>query len=248
MKKIVLIQTGQPVKLAYRQFGDFDQWFLDCLEMQAEDILLYRVFEEGFFAQQQLPKAENIAGIIISGSPSMLTDNEPWSQKTQRWLAPLLESEIPILGVCYGHQLLAQALGGVVDWNPNGREIGEITLNFTDDAKQNQLFAEFCHKGLSSMNLFASHLQSVLQLPAEAQILGQTDKDPYHCFCYKNHIWGFQFHPEFNAEITKSFIQARSQAIESEGENPQTLIEQIKPNDNGRKLLQRFRDICLNEI
>lgn len=241
--KLLFIQTGEPVAEAKQEFGDFHQWFFKALNINKNQMDVYRVFEDMIF-----PTSMDYAGIIISGSPAMITENHSWSKKTKEWLKPYLKIKTPILGVCYGHQLLAKLLGGTVDWNPKGREIGQVSMQLTAESKNDPLLSQFYADKDSAIELFATHLQSVTYLPENVKILGQTNLDSNHCFCYDNHVWGFQFHPEFTANITKTFIQARSENIRSEGLNPERLINDISENHNGEILLQTFRDLCFNKL
>jgi GMP synthase (glutamine-hydrolysing) len=239
MKKIVLIQTGQPVQQSLDQYGDFDKWFIESLQIQPEQVDVHRVFEDLRF-----PEDEDLAGIIISGSPSMITQNHTWSKKTKEWLKPHLDKKTPILGVCYGHQLLARLLGGTVDWNPNGREIGQVSMQLTEKAKDDKLFSEYYHSNQKTLKLYASHMQSVIYLPETINILGTTQLDSHHCFSYNNHVWGFQFHPEFNAAITRSFLKARSESIINEGLDYQGILESVEDSETGSNLLKAFKKIC----
>ena len=79
MKKLVLIQTGQPVQLSLDQYGDFDKWFIESLDINKELVDVHRVFEDLKF-----PEEDDLAGIIISGSPSMITEKSHLEQKNQR--------------------------------------------------------------------------------------------------------------------------------------------------------------------
>jgi GMP synthase (glutamine-hydrolysing) len=239
MKKLVLIQTGQPVQQSLDQYGDFDKWFIAAMEIDAAQVDVHRVYEDLKF-----PEEQDLAGIIISGSPSMITENHTWSKKTKEWLKPHLEMQTPILGVCYGHQLLARLLGGIVDWNPKGREIGAVKMKLTENAKDDPLFAEYYATNQRSLELYASHMQSVIYLPENIKVLGKTKLDSHHCFSYNNHLWGFQFHPEFNAEITTSFLKARSEYLISEGLDYQQHLDSVKESSIGSDLLKAFKNLC----
>ena len=83
---------------------------------------------------------ENLAGIVITGSPSMVSARLDWSERTAYWLRRAVPTGLPVLGVCYGHQLLAHALGGHVGLNPAGRQIGTVTAQLIDGHKEDPLF------------------------------------------------------------------------------------------------------------
>ena len=240
-KFIAIIQTGQAIPAALEKYGDFDQWFIDGMETEKPQTKTFRVFENLTF-----PNIEELAGVIISGSGSMVTDELDWSEATIKWLKPIIDTGIPILVVCYGHQLLAKLLRGKVDWNPNGREIGQVNMCLTNEMYQDDLFKGFIDSATTHLEFIATHQQSVTELPSNVSLLGTTSLDPHHCFRYKNHVWGTQFHPEFTPDIICEYIHTRSDGIIKDGLNPTLLLEEIKSNINGNQLLKQFKDICFS--
>src|SRR5262245_61079370 len=87
-----------------------------------------------------LPAPESPAGVVVTGSSAMVSHREPWSELTAEWLARAVELGTPVLGICYGHQLLAHALGGAVGRNPRGREIGTVEVRSLLPGQQDPLF------------------------------------------------------------------------------------------------------------
>jgi len=242
-KKIAIIQTGQPIASVLKKYGDFDAWFIKHMQINKAMTQTYRVYESLKF-----PIIDNIAGIIITGSPAMVTDSLDWSEKTISWLKQFLTLNIPVLGVCYGHQQLAKLLGGTVDWNPSGRQIGQVQLQLTEAALSDKLMKSVINPSSNKVNFLATHQQSVTSLPDDVTLLASTKLDPFHCFRYKDHIWGLQFHPEFNADITKDYVHARALDITAEGLNPLQILEKIEENNNGLLLLNRFKNICFGKL
>ncbi len=238
-KKIIILQTGQSIKQARKKYGDFDELFIKGLGIASSQTKVIHVYNN-----ENFPNYEEIAGIIITGSPAMVTEGHSWCQKTQQWLKQFVNSSLPILGVCYGHQLLAKVLGGSVQWNSNGREIGQVEVLLTEDAYNDKLFADLVNCSNSPIKLQATHQQAVTYLPEKVKILGQTQLDAHHCFCYNNHIWGMQFHPEFTPEIIKDYIKLRYDEVKKEGLNPDQLIAEVEDVNNGATLLQKFAEMC----
>ena len=197
-KFIAILQAGQAIPSALRKFGDFNDWFIQGMGIDQTLTKTYRIFEEPTF-----PNLENLTGIIITGSGAMVTEKLDWSEATINWLQQLLDKGIPTLGVCYGHQLLAKALGGTVDWNPKGRQIGQVEMHMNKSLKRDILFKNIVNINSKYLRLIATHQQSVTRLPDNVSLLGSTPLDPNHTFRYKNHIWGFQFHPEFTTDIIR---------------------------------------------
>lgn len=239
-KPIAIIQTGKPVDSALEKYGHFNQWFIKAMQIDESFTQTYVVYESLKF-----PDISDISGLIITGSPSMVTEKRHWSEATIKWLNQFLDNDIPVLGVCYGHQLLAKLLGGKVDWNPLGRQMGQVSVDFTDAINNDRLFQSFLSQK-RSIPFIATHQQAVTELPSEVTLLGTTELDKHHCFRYKNHMWGLQFHPEFNAAIITDYIKTRSSDLIKEGFDPQQMINNIGQDDYGSALMQSFKDLCLN--
>ena len=242
-KKIAILQTGQPIKEALEKYGDFDALFIKAMGLDKSQTKTIRVYDDLDF-----PKVDELAGVLITGSPSMVTECNLWCQKTQQWIKQFMQTDMPVLGVCYGHQLLAQVLGGTVSWNPKGREMGQVDMLVTAAAHTDALLGSVVNDATVSIKVQATHQQAVTFLPDEVTILGQTKLDSHHCFCYKNHVWGLQFHPEFSPDIIKDYIRLRYEDVESEGLEPNKMIADIEDINHGTAILQRFAQICFSGL
>ena len=130
---------------------------------------------------------------VISGSQTSVYDDESWITGTDAWVREAVESGLPVLGVCWGHQLLAQALGGDVD--PMGsHELGYATVELVDD---DPLF-----DGVgASFVAFETHSDEVTRLPAAASVLAENDR-ALQAFRIRN-AWGVQFHPEYDIDTAR---------------------------------------------
>ncbi len=243
---IAIIQTGQPPEPVRRQHGDFPQWFARHLGVSADSIRVYRAFAGENLPPPGSAEFQAMAGVIVTGSPDMITDHPEWSAAVEKWLHTVLPGTIPVLGVCYGHQLLAQAAGGRVDWNPRGRQIGQVAFKHTDAACHDPLFSPLLAGQTDGLSFYATHLQAVQELPGSGQKLGESALDSNHAFRLGQCAWGVQFHPEFTAEITQSFIECRADDIAAEGLCPVSLKAGITANAeaHGERLLRQFAALC----
>jgi len=170
----------------------------------------------------------------------MVTDCLPWSERTAAWLPGLVERGIPTLGICFGHQLLAHALGGRVAVNPRGRSVGSIDVTFAPAAADDRLLAGFA----SPLSAYVSHTQSVIELPPGARRLAATPRDPHHAFVVAECVWGVQFHPEFDAEITAAYVDAFRGALEEEGQDPDALLAACPAASPTAAVIARFRQLA----
>ena len=192
------------------------------------------------FAGESLPHGASFGGIIITGSHDMVTEKHPWCEKTAHWVKQAVEAEIPVLGVCYGHQLLAQSMGGVVGDNPQGKEFGTVAIRLNQDGQRDRLFEDMP----GTFAAQACHSQSVLHLPAQATLLASSDMDPHHAFAIGKRAWGVQFHPEFNGQVLRHYIQRFADDLKAQGCDVDRLLAGIRETPQSETLLRRFQQLC----
>ncbi|MFQ5416602.1 MAG: glutamine amidotransferase [Myxococcota bacterium] len=234
MKPVVIVKTGKTIASIEESRGDFEDWISAGLGVGPEWVRVSRV-DEG----EELPEPEAVAGAVVTGSSAMVTAREAWSERAAGWLSAAVAREVPILGICYGHQLLAHALGGTVRRNPNGREIGTVDVALAPGADSDSLFAEFD----GGLRVHASHLESVTALPPGAIHLASSSLDPNHAFRVGRNAWGVQFHPEFDADIMRGYLAARREAVLSEGLDADALTRAVEERPEGFAVLRRFSAI-----
>lgn len=237
-RKFLIVQTGSTLPVVRTRHGDFPEWFRRGLGLQRDGIHVARPY-----AGETLPDTRAYAGAIVTGSPAMVSERLAWSEATADWLRGVIATGLPILGVCYGHQLLAHALGGRVDYHANGREIGTVEIERLPAAHGDALLGA----APAQFQAHASHQQSVLALPAGAVVLARSAHDPNHAVRYAARVWGLQFHPEFSVEIMRGYLRARAQA--ANGDCPAECCPQRThaPAPASRRLLRRFRAIALSD-
>jgi GMP synthase (glutamine-hydrolysing) len=226
----LILETGQPVASMRRHRG-FPHWIRVAAGLEPDAAVVVDV-EHG----EPLPQREGVAGVIVTGSAAMVTDRHDWSERSADWLREAAHAGLPLLGICYGHQLLAHALGGEVGDNPTGREMGTIDLQLHPQAADDPLFA-----GLPSrFPAQATHLQSVLRAPAGATVLAQSAHDACHAFRWGASAWGVQFHPEFSTTHMRGYVRARHDALAREGRCAKQLAAGIGATPHARRILRRF--------
>ncbi|WP_281177436.1 glutamine amidotransferase [Pseudoxanthomonas dokdonensis] len=226
----LIIETGQPVP-SMRRYGRFPHWVRVAAGLQADEAIVANV-EQG----DPLPEPVGFAGVIVTGSGAMVTDRAEWSERSAQWLGTAAHAGLPVLGICYGHQLLAHALGGEVGDNPAGREMGTVTIRLNPQASQDPLFSRLPDTFAAQ----ATHLQTVRRAPEGATVLADSAQDDCHAFRWGNSAWGVQFHPEFAAHHMRGYVHARRDALRGEGLCPRTLAKNVTAAPQARTLLRRF--------
>lgn len=161
-----------------------------------------------------LPEPNSVDSLVITGSSSMVTDPSPSDLSAFRWLEKVLVANVPVLGICYGHQMLGHILGGKVGLLPGGPEIGVADVELT--AKDDPLFASMAER----QRVAVIHWQTVLELPRGAKVLGRGVRDPHHIVRFGPKAWGVQFHPEFGPKLMTDYANACADDLAKRGEDP----------------------------
>jgi GMP synthase (glutamine-hydrolysing) len=236
LKQIALIKTGCTLEQIKPRYGDFENWFASGLGVS--DLLQIDVFR-----QQTLPPLENLAGIVITGSPSMVSARLDWSERTAHWLRRAVQTGLPVLGVCYGHQLLAHALGGRVGPNPAGRQIGTVTAQLMDCHKEDPLFGHLP----ATFPAQTSHSEVILELPSGAKRLATSPLDNNFAIRFAANAWGVQFHPEFSLPVISDYIWHRAEDLRVEGLAPKQLLANTRETEAAHSVLRKFTSLVHNQ-
>jgi GMP synthase (glutamine-hydrolysing) len=234
MTALLVIKTGDAIPAISAKRRDFETWIAAGAGLSLADVHIVRAFRG-----EDLPEPETIPGVIVTGSAAVVTDREPWSEGTGQWLVRAMRLGKPILGICYGHQLLAQALGGEVRLNPRGRQIGTTDVKLNAAARSDALFGRFAE----ILHLPVCHRQAVVKLPESATVLGTTPLDPNHVVRYADSAWGVQFHPEFDSNIVRGYIDAKREDMLREGLDAEALWHSATDTADGTFVLRRFAEI-----
>ena len=229
MKPFLILETGRPLP-QLRRHGGFGHWIRVAAGLHARDVRHCHVLDG-----EPLPDAADYAGVLVTGSGAMVTERLDWSERTADWLRDAAHAGRPLFGICYGHQLIAHALGGAVDYNPRGREMGTVPVAAAPVAADDPLFA-----GLGAFDAQTTHLQTVTAPPPGAAVLARSERDDCQAFRWGEAAWGVQFHPEFSTHMMRGYIQARADALAAEGSCHRTLLAAVKPAPLARRVLRRF--------
>ena len=242
-RRILVLKTGETLAPVRRRRGDFEDWIAQGLGRSVDSLAVASVYRG-----EPLPASDSIAGVVVTGSPAMVTERPDWSEAAARWLAKLVEGDtMPVLGLCYGHQLIAHGLGGEVGTNPEGREMGTVDVSFPASTVEGTEAGAHGSLGpLFESGAFPSHMshvESVLRPPEGARILAQTALDPHTVLAFGPRQWGVQFHPEFDRDIMQGYVEARREILTSEGLDPDAMIEAAVETDSITRVLARFSEL-----
>ncbi|MBM4182009.1 MAG: glutamine amidotransferase [Betaproteobacteria bacterium] len=237
-RRLLIVKVGETFPDLARTLGDFDDWVAAGLGLPAATI---RVVDPRRMAA--LPDPAACAGVVMTGAHAMLTEQAPWMLRLADWLRRVVAAEVPFLGICFGHQLLAQALGGRVDYHPGGREIGTVDIELLQAAADDALFA-----GLPGrFAAHAVHAQTVTALPAGAVRLAANAFEPSHAFRCGRRAWGIQFHPEFDVARMRGYVGRLADAVRAAGRDPALIRRDLAEAPVAAELLPRFAGLVFAE-
>lgn len=234
MKKLYIIKAGTTFSSTLERLGDFDDWVKKALGELAVPVEIIDVVQ-GI----PLPEPEQCCAVIVTGSHAMVTDNLAWSLALEAWIPLLVADCVPFLGICYGHQLLARAMGGEAGYHPLGREIGTVAIKLLPEAEDDPLF-----RGAPALfSAHTTHAQSALQLPPGALLLACSDHESHHAFRVGSSAWGVQFHPEYTREVMWAYIAAQAESLRSEGRGVEGLLLQVTECPSASNVLTNFASL-----
>ena len=245
----LILRTGSTAPEVIHRHGDYDRWFARAMQGDAGEnsCLGFTVCD---VTKEPIPDPAAFAGVVVTGSTRSAYEREPWMEPLCSYLAEVERHMVPVLCVCFGMQILAQARGGQVILNPNGWEIGGTDVTFTEAATEDPLFA-----GLPPLiKVLATHEDRVEALPPGAVLLATNRSSPVQAFCASDRVWGVQFHPEATIPIIEMLIRLRADQLlrdaetrghESAGHVQRLLDTLADPQvGQGRHVLDRFVRMC----
>jgi GMP synthase (glutamine-hydrolysing) len=224
---IAVVVTGTPIESARLRRGGFAALLRDELGAARP------AFVELDATAAPLRDLRGFRAVLVTGSAASVVERAPWMLSTEARLRDAVQAGTPVLGICFGHQLLGQALGGRVAKNPRGREIGTVRLELL---RQDPLLDRAHDPFLVNM----THLDSVLELPPGAEVLARSALDPHAAVRFGPRAWGVQFHPEIDAEVMADYVRGRWDAIVSEGLDGEGIRAGIAEAPGGRAVLGHF--------
>jgi GMP synthase (glutamine-hydrolysing) len=227
--QIVILVTGNAMAHVAAHRGDYDAW----IRQKTGDAWRGRWVSHDVRADAPLPGPRDADGFVITGSSASVTERAPWMLRAEELVRGIEQAGVPLLGICFGHQMIAQALGGEVRKNPRGREIGTVHV---ERVAEDPLFA-----GLpAEFDVNATHVDSVVKPPPRAEVLARTSLDPVSAFRVGSAVRAVQFHPEFDADAIRAYLTARAALVRDEGNDPDELLAGIHGDTRGEQILANF--------
>jgi GMP synthase-like glutamine amidotransferase len=218
--KLGILETGRPCEALRAQFGGYADMFAHLLGPEFQ----YRRFD---VQALELPGAVELCdAYLVTGSPAGVYDPLPW-------IAPLMDflrqakGRTRLAGVCFGHQVMAEAFGGRVIKSPKGWGVGLHTYDVLDAGR----FVG----GVRQVSLIASHQDQVVSLPPGARVLAGNNFTPYAALAYDDGMSiSTQPHPEFSTAFAEALIASRMGGPLTLGQGEAAMASLSAPNDSLR--------------
>ncbi|WPB79686.1 glutamine amidotransferase [Archangium violaceum] len=240
MKNVLLLKAGDAAHAVKLSVGDYEHWFVESLGRGGCQFDILHVHRGA-----RLPDdAEGYDAVVMTGSPASVTQPEPWMERSAEFMMNAAAHGIPVLGVCFGHQLLAYAHGARVVRNTHGREIGTVEVALSEAGREDPLF----HGLPERITVQATHEDIVEHPPEGAEVLAGNANTAVQALAFGPLIRGVQFHPEVHPAAMRAMILARADKLEVEatsrghtpGERVNRVLAGLAPTPAGRRILSNF--------
>lgn len=240
MHRILLYKTGETHPVLVPAIGDYETWFSRVLGDRVS-------LELHFAVEKPRHKLAGYDGMVITGSPRSLVDGEvePWMDDAAAFVRSADDAGVPVLGVCFGHQLVGYAYGGRVRTNPNGWEVGTVDVELTDEGARDPLFDGLPRRIFVNQ----SHRDEVGTLGPGTRVLAAGAHTPHQAIAIGDHVRGVQFHPEMNAPVIQRIIAHRRLILTDDatrrnraGYSVDALISRASDTPDAERVLRNFID------
>jgi GMP synthase (glutamine-hydrolysing) len=228
-RKVLLLQLGEAPEPVRRVHGPFATWY-DRVWGESPPLVHHDARSGG-----RGPDPRDFAGVVVTGSAASLVTREAWMDDAADFTIRAAAAGVPVLGVCFGHQLVGHAFGGRVVRNPSGWEIGSFDIEVTDG--DDPLFA-----GLASRLRVNLVHQDMVEAPPGSglRVLARNARTPIQALAWGDHVRGVQFHPEIDGTILRGYLDARRSLLTDQ--DPDRLIAGAGDSADGVAVLSAFRE------
>lgn len=204
--RILILRTGHTDPTIRARHGDDDEWFTAAMEDLGCRFTLRHVPLDG------MGSLAGFDGVLVTGTAAAVRDRAGWMRPLTAFLGERTEGGPPVLAVCFGAQLAADALGGTVERNPRGWEIGTVEVKLTADGLEDPIF----HGLPERLSVQATHEDHVAELPVDVIRLAGNNTAAVQAFAWGRRLRALQFHPEVDAATISSLVRLRRAVLEAD--------------------------------
>ena len=226
--KIGILEAGEPPPSLALRFGTY----VAMTRRLLGDAHAYETFR---VAEGEMPAVEQCEAYVITGSACSVYENRPWIAELEAFLRSA-RGRAGLVGICFGHQILAQAFGGKVEKAPQGWGLGLHRYEMRERAV-------WMDDGVEAVYATASHQDQVTRLPPTACVLGASALTPHAILSYQDcRAISVQFHPEFEPDFSRALFAARRAPDLTDEDLSHAIASMAGANDNLRlgRWINRF--------
>lgn len=196
--RLTILETGRPPPALRDSFSDYPQMFAALLGKAAFS------FETVAICDGEAPPGpEEIEAVLITGSPAGVYEDHAWIGPLEAAIRAYAARRLPQIGICFGHQIIAQALGGRVEKSPKGWGLGHHAYQLIDPPN-------WMGEGGLEFSIAASHQDQVIMAPLGARVLAANAHTPIAALHYEAaNALTFQGHPEMSPAFLAALLAAR---------------------------------------
>ena len=228
---IVIVSNGPGLKDVVDEFGHSSEWIPAVIDDSSIKYKILKAYE------REVCNINDYDAFIITGSKYSVYDNFDWITDLKNFINSIVSKNKPILGICFGHQILAECLGGKVEKNKLGWELGSYKISLTENGSVHPLFKDVGEGDI----VYESHQDVVSVIPENAVELAYTKKANQSFACNDN-VFGVQFHPEFSYDVTRALMDIRvSKGISIDS-------DKLEESLNSKNILTNFINIVRSRM
>lgn len=190
--RIGILQTGLAPEALAPEMGDYPDMFARLLDGHGFTFRTWRVVDEEFPAS-----VHDADGWLITGSRHGVYEDHPWIPPLEQFIRDAFAARVPVVGICFGHQIVAQAMGGKVERHAGGWAVGATEYDF----------------GGETLRLNAWHRDQVVKVPEGARVIATNDFCTNAALLYDDRALTVQAHPEFRPEFVDGLMRTRGKGL-----------------------------------
>ncbi len=202
--KFSVFKAGRATRRTRERIGDTERMFIDLLARPGDQWDVHDV-EHGEFPES----VNDYDGFVISGGPASVNDQDPWVLRLLETVRQAHRENISLLGICFGHQVVARALGGEAEVNPKGWDIGLTEVELTPQGRELAALMG----APQPLRILETHRDVITKLPPGAVHLAQSELTLYEMFHLGESVLCLQGHPEMDNEEVREIISRRRESL-----------------------------------
>jgi len=207
LKRLGILQAGHAPEELIDTFPNYNAMFPRLLGESSFDYRHWPVVDNSF------PDSINEADAwLITGSRHGVYEDHPWIKPLEELIREIFAAGQPIVGICFGHQIIAQALGGKVEKFDGGWAVGHVDYTVDSGLFEGPNIEEI-NKDTDSLGLMAYHQDQVIEPPSMAKTVGSNEFCRHAVLVYGDNAFTMQPHPEFSGDFVDGLIETRGKIL-----------------------------------